>query len=106
MRILRECCKDVAWISRGYCTDVTQILHSFCTVFAKNSEGFNMVKCRFVKNSEQPCKVHHPVLTPNNSNASNGSTESSNSINMNSMNMNSMNMVANIYFLSNQLSEF
>jgi len=41
---------------------------------------------------EQPCKVHHPVLTPNNSNASNGSTESSNSINMNSMNINSMNM--------------
>lgn len=41
---------------------------------------------------EQPCKVHHPVLTPNNSNSSNGSTESSNSINMNSMNMHSMNM--------------
>ena len=81
-------------------------MHSFYTVFAKNSEGYNMVKCRIVKNSEQPCKVHHPVLTPNNSNASNGSTESSNSINMNSMNMNSMNMVANIYFLSNKLSGF
>jgi len=26
--------------------------------------------------SEQPCKLHHPVLTPNNSNSSNGSNES------------------------------
>ena len=31
--------------------------------------------------SEQPCKLHHPVLTPNNSNSSNGSTESANSMN-------------------------
>merc|ERR1711997_805911 len=28
---------------------------------------------------EQPCKIHHPVLTPNNSNSSSGSNESSNS---------------------------
>ena len=36
-----------------------------------------MVKCQLMKNSsEQPCKLHHPVLTPNNSNSSNASNES------------------------------
>ena len=41
-----------------------------------------MVKCSIMKNSsEQPYKIHYPIVSQNNSNLSSGSIESSNTLN-------------------------
>ena len=41
-----------------------------------------MVKCPIMENSsEQPYKIHYPIVSQNNSNSSSGSIESSNTLN-------------------------